>query len=286
MFEGHAGFEAAVGSVPGRAHAVAGRGNQDAAVVHRAGRGLVAVVADGCGSAERSEVGAWIGAHTLAAELGCASGFDLEERGFWEGAQRRTLALLRRTAAAMGGDLSEVVARFFLFTVVGVVIADDRAAVFSLGDGLWAVNGEVSQIGPFPGNAPPYLGHALLEERLEAKRRLAVHRTMRVEEVESILVATDGATEWAEVANRPLPGTGEIVGPLAQLWEEDRFFDHPDALRRKLSRMNRGFVRPVWEDRRLEKEAGLLEDDTTVVVLRARRPAAARGLRRAAWAVA
>lgn len=270
-FEGHAGFEIAAGTVPGRAHALSGKPNQDALVVQRSAGALVVLVADGCGSAEKSEVGAWIGAHTLAAELVRANRFDLEERRFWEGAQTRTLALLRRTAVAMGGDLEEVVKGFFLFTVVGAVIAGDRACVFSLGDGLFAVNGEVSRLGPFPGNAPPYLGHALLDERLAAQRRFVVHRTLRAADVESILVATDGATEWAEVESRPLPGTQELVGPLDQLWREDRFFDHPDALRRKLTRMNRVHVRPEWDARRLEREPGLLEDDTTVAVVRARK---------------
>lgn len=273
MFGGLDEIETAVGSVEGRAHALSGKGNQDAVVVLRKARTLVAVVADGCGSAEHSEVGAWIGARTLASELGYASGEDLGERAFWEGVQRRTLGLLRRTAVAMGGDLPDVAARFFLFTVVGAVIADGRAAVFSLGDGLWAVNGEVARIGPFPGNAPPYLGHALIDERLAGERRLVVHRTMPVGEVQSMLVATDGAGEWGELEGRHLPGTEERVGALSQLWEDDRYFDHPDALRRKLHRMNRAHVRPVWEARRLEKAPALLEDDTTMVVLRARRRA-------------
>ena len=149
--------------------------------------------------------------------------------------------------------------------------------MFSLGDGLWSVNGGVERIGPFPGNAPPYLGHALIDERLASERRLVVHRTVPVTEVESILVATDGAGEWDEVEGRRLPGTEERVGALSQLWKEDRYFDHPDALRRKLHRMNRAHVRPVWESRTLEKEPALLEDDTTMVVIRRR--AAAPALR-------
>jgi hypothetical protein len=274
MFEGHPRFETAAGSVPGRTHALAGRPNQDAFVLHADPAAVVAVVADGCGGAEHSEVGAWIGAHALAAEVGRASGGELDDPCFWEAMEASVLATLRATAAAMGGDLRDVVHRFFLFTVVGAVVAGDRAAVFSLGDGLLAVNGEVLRLGPFPGNAPPYLGHALLGEAHIPGRRLVVHRTFPAREVESILVATDGAAEWDGVENRPLPGTRELTGPFAQLWKEDRYFEHPDALRRKLHRMNRPFVRPVWESRRLDKEPGLLEDDTTIVVIRALRCAA------------
>lgn len=274
MFEGYLRFETAAGSVPGRTHALAGRPSQDAFVLQEGMGSVVAVVTDGCGSAERSEIGAWIGAHTLAAEVGRALGDDLDDPAFWEGARASTLATLRSTAAAMGGDLREIAGRFFLFTVVGAVIAGDRAAVFSLGDGLVVINGEALRLGPFPGNAPPYLGHALLGAPRAEGMRLVVHRTLPAREVESIVVATDGAAEWDDVASRCLPGTRELAGPLSQLWREDRFFEHPDALRRKLCRMNRVFVRPVWDARRLEREPGLLEDDTTIAVIRARRGAA------------
>lgn len=269
MFEGHPLFEAAAGSVPGRTHALAGRPSQDALVLLAAPASLVAVVADGCGGAEHSEIGAWIGAHTLSSELARAAGPDLAERGFWDGVQARVLAALRGTAANMGGDLADIARRFFLFTVVGAVIAGDHAAVFSLGDGLVAVNGEVTRLGPFPGNAPPYLGHALCGEA-RADLRFVLHRGMPARDVRSILVATDGAAEWDELQARHLPGTKEPVGPLARLWQDDRCFAHPDALRRRLARMNRSHVRPDWASRRLEKEPGLLEDDTTIAVIRAR----------------
>lgn len=274
MFEGHPDFETAAGSVQGRAHALHGRANQDAVVLRARPASVVAVVADGCGSADHSEVGAWIGASAVAAEVERAAGAGLAEPGVWDGVQTATLRALRGTVAAMGGELEDVVRRFFLFTVVGAVIAGERAAVFSLGDGLIAINGETVCLGPFPDNAPPYLGHALLDEGLAAERRFRVHRVLPAREVESILVATDGAAEWADVQSRVLPGTRETVGPLARLWQDGRLFHHPDSLRRTLARMNRTFVRPLWDARRLEKEPGLLEDDTTIAVIRARRGAA------------
>lgn len=272
MFEAHPHFETAAGTVPGRTHALSGRPSQDAVAVHTSLSSLVAVVADGCGSAERSEIGAWIGAHTLAADLSRATPEDLDTPSFWETVQSTTLAALRRTAAAMGPDLEDTVRRFFLFTVVGAVIAADRAAVFSLGDGLFAVNGTPTRLGPFPNNAPPYLGYALFSPDRSAAPRLVIHRTMPASEVDSILVATDGALEWSDAPSRPIPGTREPAGPLSQLWEDDRFFDHPDALRRKLARMNRPIARPLWESRRFEKAPALLEDDTTIAVIRARKP--------------
>ncbi|MEZ4297750.1 MAG: hypothetical protein R3B70_22525 [Polyangiaceae bacterium] len=167
--------------------------------------------------------------------------------------------------------MDAVVRRFFLFTVVGVVISGERVRVFAVGDGVVGVNGEVWSLGPFPDNAPPYPGHALLRGGPAEAPGFEVLREMAVGEVESIVVATDGASEWGDVQGRFLPGTEERVGALAQVWEEDRYFAHPDALWRKLARMNRARVLPAWESRVLRREPGLLEDDTTLVVIRKKR---------------
>jgi hypothetical protein len=60
------------------------------------------------------------------------------------------------------------------------------------------------------------------------------------------------------------------VGPLSQFWTDDRYFANPDALRRRLTLINRESVRADFESRRLVRTPGLLPDDTTVVVLRRR----------------
>ena len=61
-------FEIAGGSVAGRSHVLAGKGNQDAYHWSVEERSLVAVVCDGCGSGAESEVGAALGARLLVAE--------------------------------------------------------------------------------------------------------------------------------------------------------------------------------------------------------------------------
>lgn len=264
------GFEIATGNVVGRAHALSGRGSQDAHEVRVDDGRIVAVVADGCGSAEQSEVGAWIGANVVVTAVLRAldEGLSLDHDSTWRDVRAQALEAIRSTARAMGGALEEVVRRYFLFTVVGVAIAGERAVVFSAGDGVVAVNGDVIRLGPFPGNAPPYIGHGLLGATPFGRAHLTVVRSMPVEEVESILLATDGVDAWDDVEHKAVPGAKELVGPFAQLWKDDRYFAHPDALRRKLGRMNRPVTKPVWEERRLEKDAGLLDDDATVVVVR------------------
>ncbi len=270
-------FEVAAGTVAGRTHALAGRGSQDAHVIRRDGDRLVAVVADGCGSGEQSEVGAWMGAHIVATavERALDEGMSLETEALWEAVRCRSVEVLARTARDMGGRLDEALRRFFLFTVVGLVLSGERAAVFAAGDGLVAVNGEVVRLGPFPGNAPPYIAHGLMAGWTGPAPEIAVVKGLATRDVESVLLATDGAVEMLDLERTALPGAREVVGGLDELWKEDRYFEHPDALRRKLWRMNRPTSRPVWEERRIDREGGLLEDDTTILVVRRKKPASA-----------
>ncbi len=256
--------EIAGGTVTGRSHALSGKPNQDAYAWASRGDVLVAVVCDGCGSSAHSEVGARLGARLcsslLAARLG--EGAPLEAPALWQGLREGLLAELRRLALAMGGPLAETVIEHFLFTVVGLALAGERGCVFAAGDGIAVVDGAVARLGPFPGNEPPYLGYGLLSRDapgLSVVRAFTGARTA--------LIGTDGAADLAGMASRSLPGGGE-VGPLDRFWEEDRYFDNRDAVRRRLALVNREVTRPLWNERRIERHPGLLDDDTTVVVAR------------------
>lgn len=259
-------FEVAAGSVVGRAHTIAGRGGQDGFVVRRKEKRVVAVVTDGCGSSDGSEVGAWMGGHWVCSAIERGLAYGLSGGELWREVGRWCVEAIRRAAGEMGGDVDEVVRRFFLFTVVGFACDGERGWLFSVGDGVVALNGEVVEIGPFPGNAPPYLGYGALGRATEVE----VIREVAATEVESVLIATDGALEWMAAEKERIPGSEEVVGGLEALWKEDRYFENPDALRRRLWRMNRGVSRTLWDERRTVRENGLLEDDTTIVVLRRR----------------
>jgi hypothetical protein len=268
------GFELAAGSVAGRSHALAGRPNQDAFAYRAAASGLVGVVCDGCGSGGHSEVGAALGAEILVEQvmLEIDAGAEVDEEATWERVRARTLAILGPIARAMGSSLGRVVAEYFLFTVLGVAVARDRAAVFGIGDGIFAVGEDVARIGPFPGNAPPYIGYGLSG----AGPRFTLHRTLELSELGAVIVGTDGAVEYDARAGEKRPGgRGEVVGPLADLWRDDRYFRNEDAIRRTLYLVNREVTRPLWTERRLHKEPGLLEDDTTLLVVRRKRSIAA-----------
>ncbi|UQA59641.1 protein phosphatase 2C domain-containing protein [Polyangium aurulentum] len=262
-------FEIAAGSVPGRSHVLAGRGNQDA-FAFRAGKdGLFAVVCDGCGSSAHSEVGAAIGARVVleAGMAAIARGAAVDDEATWETVRRESLASLGATARAMGGRLEEVVGEYLLFTVIGVAVARGRATIVGIGDGFFASPGERVRIGPFAGNAPPYLGYGLLDEG----PRFTMHRAFDAAALDAVLVGTDGAADMDELEGSALPGSDERLGAISQFWTEDKYFRNRDAIRRALSLVNREVQRPVWSERRVHREAGLLDDDTTVLVIR-RRP--------------
>jgi hypothetical protein len=267
------GFEIAGGSVAGHAHVVAGRNNQDAFCwAAPDGGGLVAVVCDGCGSSPRSEVGAQVGARLVARAAARLLHADLAVADLLEQVRQDVLASLRLLAREMSVDasppsgptsaagFSRTVADHFLFTIVGVLLTSRGATTFSLGDGLVVINGERTQLGPFADNQPPYLGYALLPGALDsgASEQLcfAVHRSMAAGEVQSLVLGSDGAVELDAAAQRPIQGRDEAVGPLSQFWSDDRFFDNPDMVRRRLAVINRG------------PRGGLLSDDTTLVVIR------------------
>jgi hypothetical protein len=259
-------FDIAAASVTGREHSRAGRNNQDAFCVEACAQGVVAVVADGCGSGAHSELGAQAGARQVVASALrlLREGERVEGNGFLPLLRERSLAFLRELAQSLGkGCLQDCL----LFTVVGAVVTPEHTLVFSAGDGLWALNGQVRALGPFPGNAPPYLAYGLIPDSLVPFVPQALVPTA---EVRSLLLGTDGVGDLARLAEALVPEREEPVGALSQYWSEERYFRNPDALRRRLSLLSRESVRVDPVSHRLVRTPGLLPDDTTLVVLRRR----------------
>ena len=258
-----AAFEIAGGSVAGQLHLAAGRNNQDAYGWEVGAGGLIAVVCDGCGSRPHSEVGALIGARLVVQALRRLRRAGLEGARLFDDVHRQVLAGLRAVARQLGardGRLAETVIDYLLFTIVGVLITEREAIPFSLGDGLIVVNGEERDLGPFPDNEPPYLAYGLRPRGFDAGRAgrpaFQVHEATPVERLRTILIGTDGVRDLRAIAGRAVPGRAEVVGPLSQFWTDDGYYRNRDRVRRRLAVLTRG------------ARAGLLADDTTLVVLR------------------
>ncbi|MDJ0897902.1 MAG: protein phosphatase 2C domain-containing protein [Xenococcus sp. MO_188.B8] len=265
-------FELAVGSVRGREHLRLERNNQDAYAILRNEQYTVAVVCDGCGSGQYSEVGAQIGARltieslTRALSSQSSKGNPISSDRLLEQVRQDLLRQIDNLAQAMGGNWLQTLKDYFLFTIVGVVITSTDILVFSLGDGVIIINGKEIDLGSFPGNAPPYLAYEL--SAIAPNHRLRSHSLPPLEQVESILIGTDGVRELINVAQQQLPGKQELVGSISQFWQEDRYFTNPDQIRRRLSLINREVTKFDRQTQKLQKTLGLLPDDTSLVVLR------------------
>lgn len=283
-------FEIASGSVTGEDHRAVGTNNHDASLVYTSSEVLIALVCDGCSQGTHSEVGAKLGVRLFTQALRLAidrlsservllvSNLSHTDSLLWQRVYQDVLAHLRILGNAMGGSLSQIVNHYFSFTIVGAILLPEGLWVFSQGDGIFAVNGDITPIGPFPENVPPYLVFNGLAQPdnpylTPDVLKVTIHRVLPLQEVQSVLVGTDGISDFIRVANRNLPGKPELVGPLDQFWKQDRYFLNPDLVRRRLMAANTTSIRMIAQPdgtRRLKKEEGLLPDDTTLVVIRRR----------------
>lgn len=50
---------------------------------------------------------------------------------------------------------------------MGALITSQTSYLFSIGDGLIAVNGEIVRVGPFANNTPPYLAYELVSSSID-----------------------------------------------------------------------------------------------------------------------
>jgi len=269
-------FELAAGTVAGRDHKTLLKNNQDAFVFEDRKDALVGAVADGCGSGAWSEVGAQIGVRLVVEAVhrwynGCPQLFtqDFAKEGFAK-VRRVVLTRLASLVVDMGGSYSETVGEGLLFTLVGFLVTPERTFVFAAGDGLVFVNGQRTALESGERNAPEYLSYGLLEGRSEAGE-LRVIASPNTDDVQSILVATDGAFALEKAAESKLPGKTEKVGPISQFWTEDRYFTNPFTLGRRLNLFNREVSHVDYEKKRVHTEVGPLNDDTTIMAIRRRK---------------
>ena len=279
-------FQVRSGSVIGRDHTIAGRNNQDACAVASNGEIIVAVVCDGCSGKDQregrhSEMGALLGAKLMSnlffdyAELWMKTvdGTDQNTEVPFPYAERireDAIAYLRVLAKQMGKSMTAVVSNYFLFTTIVAVVTPWRAWVYAIGDGVFAVNGEFTEIGPFPENMPPYMAYGgLVGSSISPNLTVfQCQRSMATADLESLMIGTDGVMDFHAAAEKNIPGKQELLGPVSQFWTQDKYMANPDQIRRTLVLANTERCIPDWDRHMTRKEIGLLHDDTTLVVIR------------------
>lgn len=262
-------FELAGGSVIGREHLRVGKNNQDAYGWQVAESGAIAVVCDGCGSGKHSEVGAKLGTRMIVETMHRVLKDDLDwtDDQVWQSMQQQWLTQLQDVAMMLGGDRTQTVQDYLLFTIAGVVITPRLTAVFALGDGVIAVNDQVIGLGPFANNAPPYLGYGLLD-RKTVESQLKILQVLPTAQVQSLFIGSDGVSDLLAGAEQSLPGRSEKVGDITQFWQDDRYFRNSDQVRRRLALINREVTTFDPQSQQCLRQSGLLPDDTTLIVIR------------------
>jgi hypothetical protein len=256
----HSEFVLAGGSVIGRDHRRTFKNYQDGSLIVRNSECTLALVTDGCGSSPHSEVGAQLGARFTADAI-----LDMVWRGAvskagWSYMFYDVLGRIRDVVLNMHGSPYRLVEDYFLFTMVGALLYGGEATFFAVGDGVIIVNGELTTLGPFPDNQPPYAGYGLL-----GKRGLEVQtvKTCPLSGLQHFLIGTDGVSDLIAARGNCLPGMNGQVGPVSQFWDEERYLGgNPDLVSRRLRVIGRD-----WPKR--DPEPGLLPDDTTLIVGRA-----------------
>ncbi len=273
-------FQCAGGTVIGREHRLAGKNGHDAFCIAVTPTAVIAVVTDGCGSGSHSEVGAKLGAQLL---LRSAQGFlhvlddqklshdpSLLGEAFWLCVQKDVASRLYLLADSLPGNQVAAINDYFLFSTMAALITPQHSYVVSFGDGVYAVNGVVSVVGPYPGNAPPYLMYSMLRSSLmqqdPSQLKFQIRQYLPTYELESLLLGSDGVVDLINEQDATLPGKEELVGPLSQFWSSDRYFKNPDIVRRRLTLINRDASQSGTEGR--IHTVGRLPDDTTLAVVR------------------
>ena len=261
-------WECTSGTAQGRDHALARRNSQDAMELHLSEHAIVGVLADGCGSARHSETGARLVATLLARALArwAAEPEPRHARRAIHAAVEEVLAVLGHMASAHGSGAAAWVAEHLLATVLAVVVTPERAIVFRVGDGIVGINGRMTTVDA-PDNAPPYLAYRLLALHGRQVRLPTVHPVVEWEgpsdALESVVLATDGAAS--------LPATDDDPHATLRGWlVDDALFARPHALGRRLALLARDEQVVDWERQVVRRKAGVLVDDTTVLLLRRR----------------
>ena len=249
-------FQVASASVCGKDHLNAGRNNQDAVCVVDDGSSIVAVVCDGCGSSERSEIGAQIISRIVAQDAGVYLSYNFNVDCAMDEVRLNALRSVKTIVKNMRGDEIHLLDDNFLCTTVVAVVMPGNSYVFSIGDGFFGVNGEMSEIGPFPGNAPPYMVYSHIFPEEDGKYQFVQRACIPTDALQSLVISTDGLSYFEPDKN--VPGQQKQFGSLSQIWTEDKYFNNQDMLRRRFHLIARDY----------NGEPGFMHDDVGLVVIR------------------
>ncbi len=238
----------AAAAVTGGAHRAAGRAGQDAALVDVAAG--ILVVADGCGSAPASEVGARLAVRLWRAAVGRqqAAGTDLTAAATWAAARTEVVEALRALVVATDATLAATHLQFT--SLVGVVTAT-HVVVYVVGDGR--CGGVIdATFAPGADNAPNYIAADLVDAGVPGELRVAPRG-----EAGMLWLGSDGIAELADATPDALTA---LLGDARATCSDER-------LRRRLEAWARPTETIDWAAQRVVHTPAALRDDGALAIL-------------------
>lgn len=264
----HGVFEYAYGSTIGHSHYKSRGNNQDNYYLIQRPELTIGVVCDGCGSSAFSEMGSRMGSWMVAKRLEEVSIHTVDVENIptcLSYAHSLVVKDLMDIATRLGINLVDAVSHSLLFTIVAMIVGEKNTIVASIGDGFYAVNGEVKEIGPFENNAPPFIGYELVKDivSIDGSNKFVINKIIETSQVNNIMIATDGLSYVDNNKDKRLIN-GDIMGEISQFWEDDNYFRDDCYMDKRLQVMNETSVKPYTNI----INGGFLYDDTTIISLR------------------
>jgi hypothetical protein len=159
--------------------------------------------------------------------------------------------------ATFGG----VMATSMLATSFGFYACDEFVVVFHVGDGFYAINGNLVSVDteafiakegePKKSNCPSYLIYNLMPNVARSMYPSSLNFAFDIfpmSQFDRLMIATDGVRFLTLSPDRQIPGKTSQVGGIEQLWE-DSVFMKPFALQRRLGLLNHDVHIPDWVDK-------------------------------------
>ena len=169
-------------------------------------------IADGCGEGQHSEVGA-----NQAARMAIRQMHHLMMQGYPPATIPDLLFsdILRYINGNVTdnclntydyGERAELIADYWLFTALGVIMSGDQGVIFHAGDGVYSIDDDMTVLDQ--NNAPTYPGYACIQdparfgvaEQFIPKRFTTV--TFNPNEIDRVMIASDGFTNHTDAMLR------------------------------------------------------------------------------------
>lgn len=228
----------AYASIAGNTHRKLDYNNQDFVLVKSFEGIEICLVADGCGSGANSEVGAQLGLNYLAKVIK-----ESEGKSWQQNLGEKLRNYSRDLANNHSENPKDFIRNYLLYTVIGYVMKDGIRTLFSCGDGVKIIEGNIDIINQ--DNRPNYVNNALLGN---------TSGEFLFEEIPStaspILIGSDGVEDLIEGINK-----GEVseYPSIEALINDEDNFTNPIQLPRLLQKYSRN---------------GILRDDTTLILIK------------------